>query len=523
MDNNKPWHPDEGFWDFDYLYHNPDWDHHHHPMHRCADECDDQLAVFSTVGRGLRGDSYKVELKTTEDGHQYLEGMIYDAATNTWSTDWVSNTIDGGKLTYTITKNFANNPPTFTITFHYTNPSHPEDDWTETTPAIPYIPEEPRDVPDIDQLAKILGLTPEQLYDILADEQDVIEGEGFTGDNIKNYVDNLAEHIHEDMGFGDILINDGDADTQNPKRNTIKKWIDWILTQIPDVSTLQQSITNLQNDITDLNNDLGDLDTHIHEDMGFGTILVNDGDSDTQTPKRNTIKKWIDWLIGKLGFGDLINNFGNTGATTIKEYIQALIDGIKIEVASPVLYSQEYNVKLAFFNVDSHTAAVGSKLISNLVANSTPLSTLDAKVYISYYDILPMIDFDLEVNTGQSFNMDQKVIGVVCTSSGSTLTPLNFNSVSLPERTGTIKPPLLNPEKLSNSGFSAYTNKPWQIYTGVGDCISKDSTSDAWPWGKSNNAFFYIYHRSSGEPATLVTIDYGRSYNCSYNQAVQQS
>ena len=117
---------------------------HHHPEHewivdRCADRCDDQLPLFSRVGRGLRGDGYKVELHEPTECETYLEGMIYDAATGTYHTDWMSENINGGHLLYQYNLRPYSNPQTFTITFQYDRPGREDHEWTWTTPAIPYI------------------------------------------------------------------------------------------------------------------------------------------------------------------------------------------------------------------------------------------------------------------------------------------------------------------------------------------------------------------------------------------------
>lgn len=275
-----------------------------HDLHRVAPECDDQLAVFSTVGRGLRGDSAIVRIKSDTDAETYLEGLVYDAATNEYSTEWVSENINGGQLMYQYNLRPFANPQTFTITFNYRRPNRSESEWSWTTPAIPYMwdadgdgtadiddivgagvatlflkktteptwnyptvtvsdyagglmtPEkhdkliypdnwtrealnapEPGDAwsvnlqygiggdidaPNVDDLAKVLGITVQQLRNIIGDQTGQIVGDGIEGDNVKDYIDDLNSHIHDDMGFDDHLIRDDD----DVVRNTIKKYID---------------------------------------------------------------------------------------------------------------------------------------------------------------------------------------------------------------------------------------------------------------------------------------------------------
>lgn len=99
-------------------------DHHHCDTHRIAPECDDQLPVFSTVGRGIKGDTYRVKV-VDPDTHEItqLVGETYDEATKTWHTEWMSENINGGHLEYQYHLRPYNVPSTFTITFKYHRPS----------------------------------------------------------------------------------------------------------------------------------------------------------------------------------------------------------------------------------------------------------------------------------------------------------------------------------------------------------------------------------------------------------------
>ena len=159
-------YPDYPDWPFspDGVHHRDYHDkgpYHHHPLNppndmwrrdaRCADECDDQLAVFSSVGRGLKGDGYKVRVIEGDNGETFLEGLREDSATGEYIRDWISDNIDGGTLTYKCTMHPFTSPKTFTITFSYHKTGDEEDDWVWTTPSIPYIwGDEDINVPSID-------------------------------------------------------------------------------------------------------------------------------------------------------------------------------------------------------------------------------------------------------------------------------------------------------------------------------------------------------------------------------------
>lgn len=258
------------------------------PPMKPAPECDDQLPLISRVGRGLQGNSYKVQIAQDSDCETYLEGMTYDAASKTWSTDWVSENINGGKMMYQYNLRPYTNPQTFTVTFRVKRPNREE--WSWTTPAIPYlwdadddgkadvddivgtgvadlflkkttetkwnyptitttdyaagkmtsdkhdklvypddwdreqlnapIPGEAFtvnlqygvggdiDAPNIDDIAKILGITVENIRNIIKNSP--VPTESITDENLKKYIDRmddehqkeLENHMHADMGFG---------------------------------------------------------------------------------------------------------------------------------------------------------------------------------------------------------------------------------------------------------------------------------------------------------------------------------
>lgn len=122
----------------------PDWfgPHHHGPLHKPfidhgAPDCDDQLAIFSKVGRGPKGNGFKVVIKSDDDAETYLEGLTVDPDTGEEVSSWVTENINGGSLRYQY--RFYNNtdPKMFTITFSYIRPGRRE--WHWTTPLIPYV------------------------------------------------------------------------------------------------------------------------------------------------------------------------------------------------------------------------------------------------------------------------------------------------------------------------------------------------------------------------------------------------
>lgn len=110
---------------------------------RFAPDADDQLPLIAHVGRGLRGDGYKIDLIDTDAG-QYLAGYPYDATTGTYSEtpDWTSDLIGSGVLEYSVYKPAVEEgeTPFMQITFRYTGKGG-EDSWQFTTDQIPLMGE----------------------------------------------------------------------------------------------------------------------------------------------------------------------------------------------------------------------------------------------------------------------------------------------------------------------------------------------------------------------------------------------
>lgn len=265
---------------------------------RCAPGCDDQLAMFSRVGRGLKGDGFKVIINSDSDMETYLEGLSYDEASGTWASEWISENINGGRLDYQYNLRPYTIPQTFTITFRYRRPNRDPYQWTWTTPAIPYIwdadddgfgdvdgivgvgaatlflkktqdawvttnlptsytiaealnrqekllyPEgwtrdqlnapgvgDPYtinltygvggdfDAPNIDDLSKVLGITVQNIRNIIANYGDSYPTATIPDVDYKHYVDRRdkedKDHIHNDMGFdqgaNSQFVDDGGA------------------------------------------------------------------------------------------------------------------------------------------------------------------------------------------------------------------------------------------------------------------------------------------------------------------------
>ena len=268
---------------------------HIHPD-RAAHECDDQLPAFSSAGRGIKGDSFIVRISDPDDCTQtYLEGLSYDEATKEFHSEWISENINGGELSYQYNLRPFNDPQTFTITFIYKRPGRCE--WSWTTPAIPYLlsktgddddgdgwtdmdnfigsgvatifvraglnkewkevlhypegttredfnaplPLEPWsatitfghggdiEIPSFEDLAKIIGITEQDIFNIL--EGNTFNFNGIEAQNLLDYIDKCdkrdLDHIHKDLGFNESgHPGSGAFGGEDTVKDYIDKWID---------------------------------------------------------------------------------------------------------------------------------------------------------------------------------------------------------------------------------------------------------------------------------------------------------
>ena len=323
---------------------------------RGAPDCDDQLPVISRVGRGISGDGYKVEVDDPDSTCEtHLHGYVVDGATGEVRSDWVSENVNGGELSYQYVLRPYTLPQTFTITFVYRRPGRPE--WSWTTPAIPYVwtidedgnkdqgdgivgsgvatlfvrkttesdwhekllypagttredynaPEAEKpwtvnlsfgvggdvEVPNIDDVAKVIGITVEDMRKIIDGSQVTING--VQASDLVDYIDKqddrhqeaTLDHVHSDLGFSDgYLPGDGGS-------TSVKKYID---DRVSDLST------TLTGDIDDLRQYVKNAITDIVNKVYGGGTVGEDGHI-----------TWGD--AGKIATGNM-NVFGNEAMTS---------------------------------------------------------------------------------------------------------------------------------------------------------------------------------------------------------------
>lgn len=341
MNNKHKHHHDH----FDDCSHDHLINHHYIHPDRCATDSDDQLPNISRVGRGIKGDSFIVRISDPDDCTQtYLEGLSYDEATKEYHSEWISENINGGELSYQYNLKPFNVPPTFTITFIYRRPGRCE--WSWTTPNIPYLvdinedgkpdfdgiigsgvatlfvrtskndewnerlhypegttwedynaprPEEPWsatitfgfggdiEIPSFDDLAKIIGISKEDIFNILQDNS--IHIDGIDADNLRDYINKCdkrdRDHFHKDLGFNE----EGHADKGAfGGEDTVKDYIDKKFKDLEDKvnasdKAWRNAITNILNKICGggtLNQD-GSITWPTTDKIPIGNISVFSG------------------------------------------------------------------------------------------------------------------------------------------------------------------------------------------------------------------------------------------------------
>ena len=605
---------DENFtWYHDDVDHVPMHPHNDWIVDRCADHCDDQLPLFSRVGRGLQGNGYIVEKAIDNESQTILVGSIIDPRTGEKTEQWRTGNINGGRLHYTKNINPATNPQTFTLTFTLDRPDDPDRGWTFTTPAIPYvwtdepntyvsslfvkavgdpdwteIPEalmtphsideslakiekliypeaildrdelhapQPGDpntvnltyglggdinVPNLDNLARILGVNPNSLKALANNGEDATRYPSFgTGRNAKEYID---WHLHQDLGGGDGLPNVPPDLNLTPLKGdggnkTVWDWIQYAINQAKE---------------------------HLHKDL-YGGLNSED---------YNEIPVNLKPLAGDENNGRTVWDWIKWGRDQAKTYAKTLFDKVTDPTSYTVNLAEAIGVDAVYLVMIKPTGVLNSRAIVSPIPAGSVLAAIEADVTVQFYDSLPDTIVSVVPKAGataigespyagnDSVNLGTGEMLVVCTpgaDEGSYI-PVNLKRTITTTSGGstvskTIKAPASNPEQLVNSGIGqigtvadvsadriyndyqsycvpnhlgpvfndgtlCYGN--WAIYTGVGNPSNnpqKNSRSGGWKWivpNTNEGIYIYLFNRSTGYLGTRVHVDYARGYSTSF-------
>lgn len=487
--------------------------HHHHPLHhshdfypmlhKCADVCDDQLPLFSQVGRGLRGDGYRIDKVIDEDNQTILQGVIVDPHTGEETVHWRTGNINGGKLTVTESRNPATNPKTFTLTFTLDRPDDPEDrGWTFTTPAIPYVWDQPS------TFISTLFLKPKgnpQWTDVHpTTTPHSIEG-----------ADGTIHTIEKLIYPGGVTRQDAHApDPGDP--NTVN--LTYGKGGDIDCPTTAETAADIA---TAKNQAVAAANSHLHKDLfgegvsgrdytqtitSLGLMPLNGDQGGTKSVWdwiQYAIKASTDHLHKDLYGGPNSADYAsipaslkpldgdNNNGKTVWDWIKYVIDNmtdptLKTVDLATVLGTDPWLVLVKPDNANSSTnpwrQTVGGSTVYRIPATITQanaLAAIKADVEIEYYDVLPTICVSVTpVQTGLSdiwsssavyggvdsdnvnfIKLGTGEMAIICTrttSGGSSVyTPVNFRAITIEREIGesNIQYPTMNPENLSNTGF----------------------------------------------------------------------
>lgn len=318
-------------------------------MRKCAPSCDDQLPTIAHVGRGPKGDKSVIELSNPDTTCEtYIKGYDIDSDTGEkiLSSEWITQNINGGELSYQYNLRPYTIPRTFTITFIYRRPGRKE--WTWTTPAIPYIwtldtdgeaeenpdhivgsgvatlfiktmneegwheqlnypdgttrddfnapqPDEAWastirfglggdiEIPDYHELARVLGVSYEQILAWIKSKPVILEG--VNAMSFKDYVDQqddaILDHVHTDLGFCE---SSHAATGAFGGQNSVKAYIDAKIAQAVS-QAVSQATTQIYSNLSGLiygatiDSDTGKIVLPANTKIPTGNINVFSGDT----------------------------------------------------------------------------------------------------------------------------------------------------------------------------------------------------------------------------------------------------
>lgn len=307
---------------------------------RAVPERDDQIPIYSVMGRGLQGNGFEVRISDPDTTNEtYLEGWKYDEASQTYEHVWDSENINGGELSYYYNLRPWTIPQVFTMTWVMRRPNRPQ--WSETTPAIPYIwdadgsgqpsvddlvgsglgnlwvregtnaewkeqlvfpsgttaadfnspgPLEPWsgnitfgfggdiELPNLDDIAKILGWSRTEITNVLNDVAGALDG----SDNVKDYIDDKDAILQEQITNIDERVT-----ILEEKVEEIETNITNIITNINEMGTkYDTALTEILNKIYGggtIDPDTGEITwgRPLEDDLiAIGNVNIYTGDND---------------------------------------------------------------------------------------------------------------------------------------------------------------------------------------------------------------------------------------------------
>lgn len=225
-------------------HHHPGEPHEHAHWHPWGDvlatgECDDQLPLFSHVGRGLQGDGFDIELREPTPTETYLIGHSIDPNTGSDEVVWTTQNINGGKITcYRIPVPSGVTPPSGS------NPPTPPDDHSFGYYVEYWKPETEGSDPAWSQL---IGWFPDatEYANVVVDQEDSLTPSGQPAFKIHFWTANPGEDEYDDslphtVDYTTPAIPYDDTDSNT--RTRIPVW-DIVIKNDPDATWDPDAIT----------------------------------------------------------------------------------------------------------------------------------------------------------------------------------------------------------------------------------------------------------------------------------------
>lgn len=500
---------------------------HTHPHFDMGCDCaDDQIPVFSKVGRGLRGDSAKLELVEDGDLSTYVKGLTYDAATGAWSTDWISQNINAGRMSMHYTFFNDDNPKTFTMTFKLDRPGR--DEWTWTTPRIPYVWDDLD--PSMVSFGSSQGLFVRDIKNqaanswidkmILPLKHPEIEGstERYTRDELG--LPPIGEPYTNPLTWGVMPTGSGSAvhgdipvlsDVQEAQLIGITEAaLHDLLRKSPELmSKLAYTLPDPYDD--EISGDtILQLFTNVFDDV-YGRLGRIEAEADDTSLYVKTYSDIFLVLVDRNSF--------DTSAENLMLPSNGYIDsGSGLSSSTPVRAWMRGDVKI-MKSLYSPTTAISIEPSQDGRAENAFTPTTDVPTSTT------------PNNNGLLLRKGQVI--VPCTErkrlSGGwnswRFKMLNLEELTYPNSDHHLQAPIFNNETLNQAGALKDSGTelpvPFQIYVGVGNIKQLvDNTrpiSGGWPWVGDAGSFPYIFYRNGGwSQDHSIYFDYARPYVTRY-------
>lgn len=344
-----------------------------------APDCDDQLPLYSRVGRGIQGDSIRIDVSDPDTNTEtYLDCYAIDSATHEETHLWRTENINGGELRCYYNLRPYSIPQCFTITFVYDRPGR--ESWSWTTPAIPYVWDVDGDgQPDADD---IVGTGVATVFIKTRDGQVdwdelLVYPENTTREYFNAPDPNDPWTVNLDFGSGgNIEIPNFDdlakliggmtgTELLGFLKGTYSKMPHWVDDDGNQVANIKEYIDD-QDDIEARKRQaaIDALEDQVYDDLGFG-----------DSPLSKDVKQYIDDAVAAAA-GDVITEI-TAVINALKTNLASIIYGASVNSAGEIVL-ENGKIPIADLNFFAGTSSPSNTTYSNAL-RSRSVSNYDIK------------------------------------------------------------------------------------------------------------------------------------------------